>query len=99
MIRLLCKKPSERDDILQKRPIILRSLLIVAIPYTYIHKYIYMYAQQVYAPAGVSWYEDRGTSAISIYICTNVCIYIYMHRQQVYAPAGVSWCADHGMSA
>ena len=28
------KEPYERDDILQKRPIILRSLLIVATPYT-----------------------------------------------------------------
>jgi len=27
------KEPYERDDILQKRPIILRSLLIVATPY------------------------------------------------------------------
>jgi len=29
------KEPYERDDILQKRPIILRSLLIVATPYIY----------------------------------------------------------------
>jgi len=28
------KKPYKRDDILQKRPINLRSLLIVATPYT-----------------------------------------------------------------
>jgi len=27
------KEPYKRDDILQKRPIILRSLLIIAIPY------------------------------------------------------------------
>ena len=27
------KEPYERDDILQKRPVILRSLLIVATPY------------------------------------------------------------------
>jgi len=27
------KEPYERDDILQKRPIILRSLLIIATPY------------------------------------------------------------------
>jgi len=30
------KLPYKRDDILQKRPIILRSLLIIAIPYPYI---------------------------------------------------------------
>jgi len=29
------KEPYKRDDILQKRPIILRSLLIVATPYSY----------------------------------------------------------------
>jgi len=29
------KEPYKRDDILQKRPIILRSLLIVATPYQY----------------------------------------------------------------
>ena len=31
------KEPYKRDDILQKRPIILRSLLIVATPYEYAH--------------------------------------------------------------
>ena len=49
------KEPYKRDDILQKRPIILRSLLIVATPnpayvcvyviylHSYVHKYIYTY--------------------------------------------------------
>ena len=31
------KEPYKRDDILQKRPIILRSLLIVATPYVYMY--------------------------------------------------------------
>jgi len=30
---LFCKEPYKRDDILQKRPIILKSLLIVAAPH------------------------------------------------------------------
>ena len=33
MIGLFCKRPYKRDYILQKKPIILRSLLIVATPY------------------------------------------------------------------
>jgi len=32
---LFAKEPNKRDDILQKRPIVLRSLLIVATPYAY----------------------------------------------------------------
>jgi len=31
------KEPYKRDDILQKRPIVLRSLLIVATPYVWLH--------------------------------------------------------------
>ena len=37
IICLFCKQPYKRDGILQKRPIILRSLLIVATPYEYMH--------------------------------------------------------------
>ena len=35
----LAKEPYKRDDILQKRPVILRSLLIVANPYVYVWFY------------------------------------------------------------
>ena len=35
------KKPYERDDILQKRPMILRSLLIVATPHDLLSLYKY----------------------------------------------------------
>jgi len=34
------QEPYKRDDILQKRPAILRSLLIVATPYVYIYIYL-----------------------------------------------------------
>jgi len=35
------KEPYKRDDILQKRPMILRSLLIVATPHQFVHGYVY----------------------------------------------------------
>jgi len=53
IICLCCKMPYKRASILQKRPIILRSLLIVATPYSiesrdkfeniYLHIHIYVY--------------------------------------------------------
>jgi len=46
------KEPYKRDDILKKRPMILRSLLLVATPYVYLsaNTYIlYMYACRLYA--------------------------------------------------
>jgi len=41
ILRLFCKEPYKTDDILQKRPIILRILLIVATPYVYVHSHTY----------------------------------------------------------
>jgi len=73
------KEPYKRDDILQRRPIILRSLLIVATPYqdicrpefhVYItHMYVYMYIY-VYVYVYV---------CIHIYICTCAYTYIYIY--------------------
>ena len=40
----LAKEPYKRDDILQKRPIILRSLLIVATPYIWLQLSLHMAA-------------------------------------------------------
>ena len=37
------KEPYTRDNILQKRPMILRSLLIVATPYPTQHVYVYVF--------------------------------------------------------
>jgi len=84
------KEPYKREDILQKRPIILRSLLIVAIPY---HLYFYMYGHLVRASRAtphlfsfVTGLMAEGCMHIGyMYICTNVyahqctwslCIYI-----------------------
>ena len=41
------KEPHKRDYILQKRPVILRSLQIVAAPYAYVHTHICTYAYGV----------------------------------------------------
>jgi len=64
------KKPYKRDDILQKRPIILRSLLVVATPTIHIHictsTHAYIQAQHVI--------QCRG---MFLYIC--ICIHIYKH--------------------
>ena len=42
MIGLFCKRAYQRDDILQKRPIIVRGLLIVATPYTQMEHILYV---------------------------------------------------------
>jgi len=44
------KEPYKRDFILQKRPIILRSLLIVATPYDH---YLKIYQRQIYQKSEV----------------------------------------------
>ena len=75
------KKPYKRDDILQKRPIILKSLLIVATPYIqvdacvcisvqlyqciYIYIYIYVYIY-IYIYIFV---------CVSVCVCVCVCVY------------------------
>jgi len=42
------KEPYKRDDILQKGPVILRSLPIVATPYTLYYKCIYTHVRASY---------------------------------------------------
>jgi len=42
------KEPYERDDILQKRPVILRSLLIVATPYSETRSYMLLHEDASY---------------------------------------------------
>ena len=50
--RLFAKEPYKRDDILQKRPIIFRSLLSVATPYVHIlhmlHTYVHVFRRLFY---------------------------------------------------
>jgi len=69
------KEPYKKDDILQKRPIILRSLLVVATPYE--HPYgakIYMsICVYVYTPYIHMEYIDISISSM-IYMSLSVCI-------------------------
>jgi len=70
------KEPYKRDDILQKRPRISRSLLIVATPYLYIHTCI----PHVYIPTYICTHPHTCTRYGYIYIYivyVYVCIYIY----------------------
>jgi len=65
------KEPYKRDDILQKRLIILSILLTVATPYMYIYMYMYIHVHlNVYIHARVHIY---------IYIHTFLDIYAYIH--------------------
>jgi len=62
------REPYKRDDILQKRPIILRSLLIVATPYVYISTYTYTYVYVdlcVYLHIHIHMYVE---------VCVCVCV-------------------------
>ena len=65
------KEPYKRDNILQKRPIILSILLTVATPYVYICVYIciciYVYRKKyVYIH-------------MNLYMCKHICVYIYKY--------------------
>ena len=70
------KKPYKRDYILQKRPIILMSLLIVAIPYSalhitsylYVYIYLHTYLCILYSALCIAWY--------------HVHTYVYTHTYQ-----------------
>jgi len=55
------KEPYKRDYILQKRPIILRSLLIVATPYV-------MYSLKIYIYGVIGADEKRDTQINDIYL-------------------------------
>jgi len=68
------KEPYKRDYILQKRPMVLRSLLIVATPYVYMYLYAWY---NMYTPASsrshtssTSGYSDRMPSQSATYICS-----------------------------
>jgi len=80
------KEPYKRDDILQKRTIIWRSLLIVAIPYPLVHGYeIYTWMWNTYRDTCISFPRcirqvdpKAYTHIFHIYCCTwiwNVGIY------------------------
>ena len=78
------KEPYERDDILQKRPKILRRLLIIGAPkYTQIHNYVclcirihkFVYTNAcVYLHTYTSIYKSRGRAVCcSVLQCDAVC--------------------------
>ena len=87
------KEPYERDDILQKRPIILRSLLIVASPYqtvcvwthTYTHTHTHTYTHQIACslwtrpcrPAATPTPQQSPANRVCRFLLYT-CIYIYM---------------------
>jgi len=70
-LHLMCisfaKEPYKRDDILQKRPIILRSLLIEATPYVLIYSFAYIHMYRVAKTHRIP-YLDRSISAKVSYI-------------------------------
>jgi len=72
------KQPYKKNDILQKRLIIVRSLLIVATPFMYIKIYLYTYAHTyIYAHILVLYAYVN----IHVYINANIRMYMYTHVQ------------------
>jgi len=74
-------EPYTRDDILQKRPLILWSLLTVATPYGYIYTHYmhaYIYITHTYWPSYV--WEGQCVCAACMYKCTDICVWVYEHR-------------------
>jgi len=84
------KEPYKRDDILRKRPIILRSLLIVATPYTHSDlRYVGVCTNDVCMDGSVDVciycayiyicvYMYICIYVLYIYVCMYTCIYIYI---------------------
>jgi len=72
------KEPYKRDDILQKRPIILRSLLIVATPYAYrVMSHIFTgHVAFTYVTWRVSFPRilSVGGCCMCVYVCVCVCV-------------------------
>jgi len=67
------KEPYKRDDILQQRPIILRSLLIVATPYKDICAYIH-----IYICISICKWRPFTCECCSKYICIYTHIHMYI---------------------
>jgi len=80
------KEPYKRDYVLQKRPIILRSLIIVATPYVYphtcvskyIHVYAYIYIGMIYIYVNIWWISCTHTF-ICICVHIRICTYTHTH--------------------
>jgi len=79
----IAKEPYKRDYILQKRPIILRSLLIVATAYMYIWgmcMYMYKYGLQ-FTCAYTHMYKQLAGERRSEYGCACSHAYVYTHSR------------------
>jgi len=74
------KEPYKRDYVLQKRPIILRRLLIVATPYLYLCKCIMNIYTHRYIYTNIF-------VCIHICICTCICIFTCIHTYYIYIHA------------
>jgi len=80
----LLKETYKRDDILQKRPIIWRSLLIVATPYVYRDTYVIVYMPQcgcIYGDTHMYMrvvYGWTWVSTLAVYISTTYMMYMHI---------------------
>jgi len=77
------KEPYKRDDILQKRPMILRSLLIVATSYVFT-MYDYAYVCVCTVVCVYLYFISRGYMCMIVYnmysyVCTVACMCIHVH--------------------
>ena len=92
LLVFFAKEPYKRDNILQKRPIILRSLLIVATPYIYSHYVLqnirifspYTSCIHMFTPCtehhrcSVPW-ESESLMYSTVLSYTHIIIYTYSH--------------------
>jgi len=80
---VIAKDPYKRDDILQERPIILRSLLIVATPYVCIYMCLTMSIHAyLYVCIHITLLVSSGFQITDLYIytCTCTCIFEYIYE-------------------
>jgi len=67
IIGLFCKRPYKRDYILQKRPIILRSLLIVGTPYKVMIKTSDVQFRTILWLRAVHWFR-MGNRSVKVWV-------------------------------
>jgi len=75
------KEPYKRDNILQKRPMISRSLLIEATPYTYMYTnmYVYKHIPDISMKHDICIHICIRIYVLYIYICLYVYVYIHIY--------------------
>ena len=67
------KKPYKRDNILQKRPIILSILLTVATPYLYVSQTLY---SRNSATVGMQWWSRAQEFGVCVCVCVCACVVV-----------------------